>query len=60
MYKVIYPSEDPPYYYNVEFLNQIGTRLIKSFTSYEEARKFVLKLRHSKSSTVVSYNFQLY
>ena len=59
MCKVVYAYEDPPYYYNVEFLNQIGTKLIKSFTSYEDARKFVLKLRYSKSSTVISYNFRL-
>ena len=60
MWKVVYPNEDPPYYYNVEFLDQRGIKLIKSFSDYDEARKFVFKLRYSKVSTVVSYNFRLY
>jgi hypothetical protein len=59
MWKVVYPYEDPLYPYNVEFLDQRGIRLIKSFTSYDDARKFVWKLRYSKVSTVVSYNFRL-
>jgi hypothetical protein len=59
MWKVVYPYEDPPYYYNVRFLDQRGIQLIKSFSNYDEARKFVFKLRYSKVSTVVSYNFQL-
>ena len=60
MCKVVYAFEDPPYYYNVEFLDQRGVKLIKSFSDYDEARKFVFKLKYSKVSTVLSYNFRIY
>lgn len=43
-------------YYKVTYIvNESGVRITKGFESPYLARKFVLKLKHSKKCTLVSY-----
>lgn len=39
----------------VVFINERGTRVEKTFDSVYLCRKFVIKLKHSKKCTLVSY-----
>lgn len=52
----VYYGQPEPYYYNVRFIiKDTGAKLVKSFESPYNARKFVNKLRHSNRCVLISY-----
>ena len=52
----VYEGERTPYYYNVSYVViKTGARLVTSFDSPYSARKFVNKLKRSKTCVLTSY-----
>ena len=53
---IIYDGQPEPFYYNVRYIiAKTGSKLVKSFESKYEARKFVNKMKHSKNCVLLSY-----
>ena len=46
-------------YYEVQFLNERGDLVKKSFESLYKCRVFVIKCKHSKRVTLISYPLAL-
>lgn len=52
----VYEGECTPYYYNVYYIvRKTGAKLVTSFDSPYSARKFVNKLKRSKTCILTSY-----